>query len=432
MQRWLGTAKKVAGVAVTGLLGLAVVAGPAGAATATVGPVSVSTGSAGHPEVYAGSAGGTALQLTVAGQSLTAGVSSAQAGSDLSAGARAVGQLAPVPTADQSASVQGNGQSDAPARVCGTPALPSLPAPFPALSAGLACSSVVAAVKAGAPYAAAQGSVASVTANAAATFDQIIQPILSPVQQIFGQLNQVAPQLNPATSTVSQLLQVLGTTQTLAIQAGSSASEVTAAPGQVTALSVDSGAQIDILGIDGSPVARIALGSSRAQAIYDRATGRATPSYSPALVTVTVDPLAATGLPPQTLQVAPGQSLTILSGTPLQSTISVAGGSTVHNADGSVTATAAAVELHLLQGLGASSATAYDGGIDLALARATASVGGTPAVAAAPVSAPPPPPAAQQLPFTGSTPTLPIAGTALLGAGLLGRRLWARSRWARS
>jgi len=412
------------------VLGAAMAAGPALAATTVVGPVSISTGAVGTPEVYAGSASGTALKLSVLGQSLTAGISSAQIASNLTAKALAVGQLAPVPTAQQQVEVNGDGQTQAPAQQCGTPPLPTLPAPFPALTADLACSSVIAGVKNGQPTALAQGTVATLTADAAATFTTVLKPVLAPVQQIFGQLNQIAPGLDPATATVSQLLNVLQNTQTLGIHLGSSNSMVQAVAGEVTALSVSQGGEIDILGIGGNPVAKIVIGSSQTEAIYNRASGAAKPSFDPALVTVTVNPLSATGLAAQTLTVAPGQTLTILQGTPLQSTITVADGTSTVNKDGSVTAVADGVSLDLLQGLGASSATATDGGIDLALAESTASVGGKPALAAAPVVAASSitPPPVKALPFTGSTPTLPLAGAGLLAVGVIGRRVrtWLR------
>jgi hypothetical protein len=422
---------RVVAAGAVALVGAALAAGPAVAATTNVGPVSVSTGAAGRPEVYAGSANGTALKLSIAGQSITAGVSSAQVASDLSAVASAIGQLAPAAvTAQQRATANGDGQVQAPAQQCGTPALPSLPAPFPGLSAGLACSTVIAGVKGGLPIAMATGQVAQITANAAATFSTVLQPVLSPVQQIFGQLNQIAPQLDPATSTVSQLLSALQNDQTLSVSLGNSSSMVKTVAGQLSAVSIASGGEVDLLGLSGSPLAKIVIGSSQAQAIYNRATGKATPSFDPALVTVTVNPLPASGLAAQTLSVAPGQTLTILKGTPLQSTITVADGSSTTNKDGSVTAVADGVSLDLLQGLGASSATATDGGIDLALAQSTASVGGTPAVA--PVTAAAVPPSVKALPFTGSTPGLPLAGAGLLGVGMLGRRLrsWLRSRHA--
>lgn len=413
-----------------GLVGAAMVAVPAGAATTNVGPISISTVKAGTPEVYAGSASGTALKLTVAGQSLTAGISNAQVASDLTAVASAIGQLAPAAaTAQQQASAKGDGQVQSPAQQCGTPALPSLPAPFPGLTAGLACSAVFAGVKDGMPVAAGQGSVATITANAAATFSTVLQPVLNPVQQLFGQLNQIAPQLDPATSTVSQLLSALQNDQTLSLSLGNSKSTVQTVAGNVTSTNVASGGEVDILGLSGSPLAKIVIGSSKAQAVYDRATGKATPSFDPSLVTVTINPLPASGLSAQTLSVAPGQSLTILQGTPLQSTITVADGTSTVNKDGSVTAIADGVSLDLLQGLGASSPTATDGGIDLALAQSTASVGGTPA--AAPVTAAVAP-TVKALPFTGSTPGLPLAGAGLLGVGMLGRRVrsWLRARSA--
>ncbi|MHB1854163.1 MAG: hypothetical protein ACYCS2_03800, partial [Acidimicrobiales bacterium] len=295
---------------------------------------------------------------------------------------------------------------------------------------GLACSNVIAGVKDGQPTAMAQGTVADITANAAATFTTVLQPVLAPVQQIFGDLNQIAPSLNPATATVSQLLNVLQNSQTLGLHLGESSSMVQTVAGKVTALNIASGGEVDILGIGGSPVAKIVIGSSQAEAVYDRATGKATPSYDAAIVTVTINPLPATGLAAQTLTVAPGQSLTILQGTPLQSTITVADGTSTVNKDGSVTAVADGVSLDLLQGLGASSPTATDGGIDLALAESTASVGGKPAIPAAPVVAATSitPPAIKALPFTGSTPTLPLAGAGLLAVGIIGRRLrtWMR------
>lgn len=418
----IGTAGAIA------VMGAGLAAGPVAAATTTVGPVSVSVGKPGTPEVYAGSASGTALKLSVLGQSVTAGVSSAQVTSSLSAIAAAIGQLSPIATtAQQQVSVSQNGQTQSPGQQCGTPSLPTLPSAFPALTASLACSTVIAGVKDGNPTAIAQGSVADITANAAATFSTVLQSVQAPIQQIFGDLNQVAPELNPATSTVTQLLNTLGNTQTLGLKLGTSNSMVTAAAGKVTALSVASGGEIDILGIGSTPVAKIVIGSSQAQAVYDRATGKATPSFDPSLVTVTVNPLPAAGIAAQTLTVAPGQNLTILQGTPLQSTITVADGTSTVNKDGSVTATSDGVALDLLQGLGASSATATDGGIDLALAEATASVGGTPATPAAPAAVATPAPV-KSLPFTGSTPTLPLAGAGLLAVAVVGRRIrsWVR------
>jgi hypothetical protein len=371
--------------------------------------------------VFAGKANATALKLAVLGNSVTEGVSEVAGGSNLSATAHGIGELAPnlITSAEQSVSVSGDNQAASKPQVCGGVNLPQLPAPFPALSANVACSAVSAAVKGGLPAAGAVGTVAGISADAHALFNTVLQPIEPALNQIFGALPS---QLNPVTSTVTDLLNQLGNTKTLAVNIGDSSSSLASTAASVTASSTAQGGEVDILGLDNTPLAKIVVGSASAQAVYDRVTGHATPTFNPALVTVTITPPSASGLKPETLTVAPGVTQTILAGTPLQSTITVAGGSTATNPDGSVTATAAGVELNLLQGLGASSATAYDGGIDLALAKATASVGGTPAVAA--VASP----AAPSLPFTGSNPVLPIAGMGLLGAGLAGRRVWALVR----
>jgi LPXTG-motif cell wall-anchored protein len=67
----------------------------------------------------------------------------------------------------------------------------------------------------------------------------------------------------------------------------------------------------------------------------------------------------------------------------------------------------------------ASSPTAYDGGIVLALAHSEANVVGVPATHVAPQVVVKPP----TLPRTGGTPWLPLAGASFLGLALVTRRL---------
>ena len=359
------TTSRLAAVGAATFLGVAVMAGPAGAATPATG----------HPEVFAASANATALQLKLAGQTLTSGISDVNGGSSLNVVAHAVGQLAPAAvTAEQKVSLTGTNQSQQKPQECGTPPLPQLPAPFPQLTADLACSTVSATTADGLPNADALGKVAAIDLNAQALFTQVLQPIETPIQQILGAL---PAQLDPATATVSDLLQRLQNTRTLGIRIGDSTSSLTTTASQVVSTASAAGGVVTILGLDGNPLATITVGSAQTKAVYDRATGTATPTFDPALVTVSINPPQASGLPSQTLKVAPGQNLTILNGTPLQSTITVAGGSVAKNADGSVTATSSGVELNLLQGLGASGPTAYDGGVDLALAKTRSSIGGT-------------------------------------------------------
>jgi LPXTG-motif cell wall-anchored protein len=105
---------------------------------------------------------------------------------------------------------------------------------------------------------------------------------------------------------------------------------------------------------------------------------------------------------------------TILPGTPLETTINVAGGTATTNPDGSATATSDGVSVQALKGL-------PGGGITLQLAHAEAAVNGTKAVAT-----PAPTPVAVtprgELPRTGGTPWLPIAGAVLLGIAVIARR----------
>ena len=423
----------ISGSAAAALLAMA--ATSAGAAT----PAPAGSSSPAKAEVFAGSANGTALVLKAFGHTVTAGQSAVKATNGLLADAQAVGTIVDgVLQTQQHATVNSAGQSRVIPEACDTPALPALQAPLPSLSAGLACAGTAVSLKDNLPVAAALGSVAGINLDSTQLIGQLtqtLQPILSPIQQIFGDLSKTAPQLDPVTATVSQLLQTVETQNTLNATFGNAVSQVVSTASNVTSAATSNGGDIKILGLgvlpNSAPLAEIQVGSSSAKVVYDRATGKATPSFDPALVRVIINPLPATGLGQQVLSVAPGQSLTILQGTPLESTITVAAGSSATNPDGSVTAVSNGVELALLKGVGASSAGASDGGIDLALAQTTASGGGTPPVvttAASSTPAPAPGGPVAQLPYTGSSPVLPLAGAGVLSVGLIGRRVVRRLR----
>jgi hypothetical protein len=141
-------------------------------------------------------------------------------------------------------------------------------------------------------------------------------------------------------------------------------------------------------------------------------------------VTVTVNnPVTGSN----TITLAPGQSQTLLAGTPLASTISV-GSSNTTQGPGSATATAQGVVLSLLTGL-------PGGGITIDLASSSASVTGLALAAAvtppaAPPVAAPAPPAGAPIPGVTAVHTgepwggsLPIIALALVaGLGLIYRR----------
>src|SRR5205807_2634330 len=131
------------------------------------------------------------------------------------------------------------------------------------------------------------------------------------------------------------------------------------------------------------------------------------------------------------LSVAPGQTITILQGTPLESTITIADGHTT-SAGKSASAVADGVSIQLFKGLssllpttGASSlstaAAAPSAAVVLELAHTESAVTGNPATATPANPAAPAAPEVKALAFTGSSPWLPVGGIALL-AGFWGTR----------
>jgi hypothetical protein len=392
----MGSIRRLAAIAGAVAVAGAFVAGPAAADT---------------PEVYAGSAAAKALDLNILGQQATLGVSTAKVSSDLKAAASGAGQLVPQLTSfagNTDASVTGSGSSTKP-NTCATPALPD-PIP-PVLSNN--------------PVATSTASVAQVAANAQTILQQL-NAVTTPIgSTLDGLLTQVCTNLSQtcsATTTVQDLVNSVLNTQTLGVEVGPSASSVTTEASKVTSTASAAGAVVKLLplpvvsGVASSdPVATITVGEAKASAVYDRSTGTSTPTVTPALVHVHFNTALTTGTPLQDIAVTPGQDITILAGTPLESRIVVASGSTPKNADGSVGAVADGVRLELLKGL--------NGGVTLGLAHAEAGVGGaiatkTPALI---------PDVARELPRTGGTPWIPMAGIGVLGLAVVLRRTTAKA-----
>ena len=353
------------------------------------------------PEVYAGSALGRALNLSVLGQSATFGVSTAKIDSTLKAAADGAGQVLVLGSTTK-AEVTGNNTKQEAPQACAQ-AVPVAPV----LNLGLVCSASTAEVANGLPHAVSEGSLAEldVTANAL-PINEVIAPVQQALEGVFGALPDA---LDPATDTVSDLLTAVGTTQTLDAKVGHSRSEVSTVAGVVTATGVAEAAQVDLLPVGGlleNPVASIIVGSAKATAVYDRAAGTAVGSYDPAIVTVRLStPLTGN----VDIPVAPGETVTILENTPLESTITVADGSVTKNPDGSVSSVADGVKLELLKGV--------NGGIVLELAHAEAGAAGSPAVAGSIVEV-------AELPRTGGMPWIPLAGIGAVGLAVLARRVF--------
>ena len=176
------------------------------------------------------------------------------------------------------------------------------------------------------------------------------------------------------------------------------------------------------------------IGSAKTTAAYDRVKGAGTASFDPAIVTVDLAPVL--GLPANLthVSVAPGQTITILQGTPLESTITLADGHT-ETSGKSAKAVADGVSIQLFKGLSALLPTAGtssvrtaaagdpSGAVVVELAHAESAVTGNPAVAGPSPANPAVPnaPEVKALAFTGTSPWLPVGGVVLL-AGFWGTR----------
>jgi hypothetical protein len=394
--------RRLATIGISALVASAFVAGPAHADTV---------------ETFLGNATGTALDLNVLGNKTTFGYSSADAASSLAAKAQGAGQLLNDATTTQ-AQVSAAGATQSAPQKCATPALPAQVSSV--LDVGVACSDSQASDANGLPTASSEGSVAAISLSANTVLSKVPVPIGDILDQALQPLTSTP--LDPVKTTVVDLVNSVLKTQTLSVSVGKSTSTVATAAGTVTSTAVANGADVKILplptgtSLSGQPVAEIIVGNAKATAVYDRSTGKSTATPDPALVTVKLAPLA--GIGGQTISVAPGQTQTILTGTPLESTIAVAAGSTVKNADGTVGAIADGVSLDLLKGI--------SGGVSLKLAHAVAGVGGSPAVHTQ--AAVETPLAAPQLPRTGGPGWLPAAGAAVIIAAYLTRRVAVRQR----
>jgi hypothetical protein len=427
---WMALIRRVAAVVGTCALAGFVVAGPATAAT---------------PEVFAGTADARALDLTVLGQSATFGDTKAAAASTLKTTAEGAGQLAPVlpATPPVKAAVDSDGNADVKPLTCGSGG--GLPAPVnTVLAVGLACQSASARVIGGNPVSSSEAYVASVGLSANTLLSGPLAPITGPLQAglgtILGSLPTGGTPIDPAVTTLEDLVTSVLKTPTLDVSVGKSTSAVTATTGTIVSESTAAGVIIKLLPlpqVSGTPslepAATITVGKASATATYDRVAGTSTAKFQPALVSVKFNTALTNGIPALAsgIDIAPGlvapstpanqaigpcaddpTSTCILVGTALESRIRVANGRTTTADNGSVTAVADGVRLELLKGV--------QGGIVLNLAHAQAAVGGSLAIVDLPTANEIP--RVDELPRTGGTPVIPLVGAGVLGLAVLVRR----------
>jgi hypothetical protein len=432
-----------------GLLGLAGVV-----ITAFAAPVA----HADTPEAFTATGTARALHISVLGQDATFGVTDGTVGAPLTAVANAAGQLLQPATLSKVALSSDNSTAADPTNGQQRCAVPTLPAPLGSLlDLSVACSLAKADITKGLPNALSTAGVANVNVNAQSllngvlgntplgtlqlgnTVNQVTSALQPVLNAISSATSQTPVQLDPST-TITDLLNSLTTQQTLALSLGNSTSTLGTVASNLTSTATALGGEIKVLPIaalNNTPLADIKVGSSKTSAVYDRVKGAGTASFDPALVTVDLAPVL--GLPSTLthLSVAPGQTITIFQGTPLESTITVADGHTTTDGK-SASAVADGVSVQLFKGLSAllpttgtsnlsTAAAGPSAAVVVELAHSESAVTGNPATVGTPANPAPPAPAeVKALAFTGTSPWLPVGGIVLLGGFWGTRRLRRR------
>jgi LPXTG-motif cell wall-anchored protein len=418
MKRRMGTL-----VALVGLL--AAIAIPAGAAKP-------------HTEfALAGEA--RALEVAFGDQGLTLGLALAQVDSSPKAVGVGAGQCAllgetanpdDLPCSDantENSRYPGDGGDENP--TCSG----ALPAPLSdILTLKVACGQSKSGLKGGIPFTTNSAKVAELGAKLPVG---VLLPQLDGVQQQVDNLvdtlvatlkpvlDQTPAEVRNAVEQVLQIVDDVDATDALKIELGPSVSNITNDGNVMKVESSAAGARIGILGIpgvatDGTTLIQAAdplenglviieVGPSQASAVANKLNATATSAASAAIVTVKVRDITKPDPTYVEVAVAPGQTVTVLEGTPAESTITAAVATTKQDENGAQAA-ADAVRLHLLKGV--------NGGLKLGLSRSTAAATAQAVKPAAPIQRAPKAP--KVLPHTGANDmTLPAIGILLL-AGL--------------
>lgn len=307
---------------------------------------------------------------------------------------------------------------------------PAIPAPLDSvLDVDLACGTSQSGAKKGVPFTTNFGKVGEV----ALEFDLagLVPQIEEAKEQVIDELQEIINQApEPIKNALNQLLDSVDAGQAGRILIGPARSDVVASGGTLAVSSSAAGVQIGLIGIpdldkDGVPILGtsdaiedglivIEVGAATASATLDLGKATAAGDADPALVRVKVRDITQSEPTYITEEVAPGQSQTILAGTPLESTITAAVATTDIKRN-SAASVADAVRLHLLKGV--------QGGIILGLGRTTAAASIDKVLPTAPIEKAPEGP--KGLPATGVRDGTPMALGLLLAAALL---LLARRR----
>lgn len=369
------------------------------------------------------------LELALGDQGVTLGVALARGNSNPFAAGAGAGQCAVLGNNNDPEEIPCNesttqksstsSKGGAPGETC---AAPSVPEPLNSvLNIDIACGSSASAIVKDMPTSANTGKIGEATLDL--DLRGLIPQAEDAKEQLVDQLQEIiggAPE--PINTALNRLLDVVDDGQALQILLGPATSNIVSKGNKVTVTSASGGARIGVAGIpdlneEGEPILGtseatedglviIEIGDALASASIDNLSAVATSNATAALVTVKVRDITQVKPTYEEVSVAPGQTVTILEGTPAESTISAAA-ATKEEKPGSAVAAADAVRLHLLKGV--------SGGIKLGLARATAAASGK----AQPLAvAEKKPPLAKVLPQTGARDVTLVAIGLLVLAGI--------------
>lgn len=433
----MGTVQRLGAIALSAVVTTGVLALPASAQADTVET---------RPESFIATAAARGLDLNLFGTRVTIGQSSALINSTPSAKASGAG-VALISGTVSNSEVNGPNQSAAPPKAC----VLNLPVTN-LLAVRLACGESRVDTNNAAPSAFGSGSVAGLDVaglNALdplllqlqtlldqllPVVDQTVGTVLTTVPGVSGLLTPLASSLGlgtdstvrPVTGLIDGLLAgVRRATGLVDVKLGDSTAQAVTSAAAVTATANAAGAQIDLLPgltLGGAPLLSIIVGQAKSTSVFDRGTAKSTPSFDAAVVRVRLglSLLGAGGVTDIPIQL--GAPLTLLAGTPLETTISLGAGRTVTDPDtGAVASYADGVSIQLLKGL--------NGGIGLELAHAETGAGGQIRLVSQQQVVTPVVPS---LAKTGGDPWLPLAGAGLLVVALGIRRRLVAAQPART
>lgn len=376
-------------------------------------PAGAKTSVKSHTE-YALTGQARGLELAIGGQGVSLGLALSRADSVPSALGVGAGQCTllgddpdpnDLPCTDESTSkTQWPGSPGDGAELCGE----SLPAPLSdVVDLRIACGSSKSGLRLGFPYTTNTGKVAhlGVTLPVGAVLGQLPEVALVDdlTETLKPILDQAPQEVKDAVQKVVDLVNDLAATEAVAAELAPARSSITSKGSKLTVTSDAAGALIGLIGlpenlvegtdvsVESDPLTNglviIEVGRAQSSATLDTTNASASAAASPALVTVKVRDITKPEPTYIEVTVAPGETITVLEGTPAESTITAAD-STVEENGASAQAEAHAVRLHLLKGV--------NGGVVAALGTTGVAVKGE--VVKNQVVAP-----KEILPFTGGT-----------------------------